>query len=105
ESGASVAGGFNANIRFDSAPAMFITNCTVRNSLADGIYCNASSPRITTCRIANNGRDGVRAENTASPIVTNSVISGSVGFGINNLDTSRVIKAENNYWGHASGPF
>ena len=28
-----------------------------------------------------------------------------MGFGINNLDTSRIILARGNYWGHPSGPF
>jgi hypothetical protein len=105
EYGAATAGGLNANLQFENAPFVLLTNCTFRSSLNDGVYCTGSSPRIGNCVIANNGRDGVRTANTSSPVVTNSTISGSVGFGVNNLDTSRIILARGNYWGHPSGPF
>ncbi|HEY6167304.1 MAG TPA: right-handed parallel beta-helix repeat-containing protein, partial [Verrucomicrobiae bacterium] len=105
EDAGSVAGGFNANIRLDSAPAILLTSCTIRDSATDGIYCSVSSPRIATCRVLNNGRDGIRTESASSPVVTNSAISSNFVFGVNNLDTSKIIKAEGNYWGHPSGPF
>ncbi len=105
EYGGASAGGLNANVQFESAPFVLLTNCTFRSSLNDAIYCTASSPRIANCVIANNGRDGVRTANASGPVVTNSAISGSVGFGMNNLDTSRTNLARGNYWGHPSGPY
>ena len=65
----------------------------------------ASSPQITSCRLLNNGRDGLRTERGSSAWVTNSVIESNTNFGINNLDTSRIILARGNYWGHPSGPY
>jgi parallel beta-helix repeat protein len=105
ECGASLPGGYSGSLQFDSAPPILITNCTIRYSTNDGIYCSASSPLLHSCRIVSNGRDGVRTANGSMCIVTNSLISGNAGFGVNNLDTSKIIKAEGNYWGHASGPF
>jgi parallel beta-helix repeat protein len=104
EYGASAAGGYNGSLQFDTAPAILITNCTIRNSTVDGIFCNGSSPFIRDCRINDNTRDGIRTFNGSSPIVSGSVISGNIGFGVNNLDTTRIINAEANYWGHPSGP-
>src|SRR5262245_3112195 len=82
-----------------------VMNTTVRNSLNDGIYCNFASPQISNCRIINNRRDGIRTASGSLPIISNSTISLSAGLGVNNLDASKIIKAENNFWGHASGPF
>ncbi len=104
EYGASAAGGFNGSLQFDTAPPILITNCTIRNSTLDGIFCNSSSPLIRGCRINDNTRDGIRAVNGSSPVVSGSVLSGNVGFGVNNLDTTRIINAEGNYWGHPTGP-
>jgi hypothetical protein len=104
EYGASVAGGYGGSLQFDAAPAILVTNCTVRNSANDGIYCNASSPLFQNCRIANNVRDGVRTVSGSSPVVTNCAISGNLVFGVNNLDRTKIIKAQGNYWGHPSGP-
>jgi hypothetical protein len=36
-------GGLNANIQFEGAPSVLITNCTIRDSLNDGIYCTFSN--------------------------------------------------------------
>ena len=105
EYGASVAGGYNGSLQFDGVPSLLVTNCTIRSSTNDGIYCNGSSPLIRNCRIVNNARDGVRTVGGSSPMVTNSAIAGNLGFGVNNLDTSKIIKAQGNYWGHPSGPF
>jgi len=92
------------NLTFYSASPR-VTNTVVRNSLNDGIYCSGSSPQIGNCLIGNNGRDGVRTCCASSPVITNSAIFGNVGLGVNNLDTTKIIKAEGNYWGHPTGPY
>jgi predicted outer membrane repeat protein len=105
EYGGSVAGGFNAGLRFDAAPTVLVTHGLIRSSPNDGIYCNLSSPLIGHCRIESNARDGVRAVNGSSPVLTNCAISANSGFGVNNLDPTRIILAQGNYWGHPSGPY
>jgi hypothetical protein len=104
EYGASGPGGYSGSLQLDGVPSILITNCTIQNSTVDGIYCNASSPLIRNCRILTNARDGLRTVNGSLPVVSGSVISGNVGFGVNNLDTTKIINAESNYWGHPSGP-
>jgi hypothetical protein len=104
EYGASGPGGFSGSVQFDGAPAILLTNCTIRNSGTDGIYCNASSPLIRDCRIVSNTRDGVRTISGSNPIINGSVLSGNTGFGVNNLDITRIINAEGNYWGDPTGP-
>jgi parallel beta-helix repeat protein len=81
-----------------------VTNTTVRFSSSDGIYANNSSVRLSQSRILNNGRDGIRTDNMAKPTIANTAISGNTGSGVNNLDTRIIVPAENNFWGHASGP-
>jgi len=70
EYGAATVGSLNANLQFENAPFVLLTNCTVRSSLNDAIFCSGSSPRIANCLIANNGRDGVRTANASNPVVT-----------------------------------
>jgi hypothetical protein len=98
-------GGYNGSLEFDGAPPIVVNNCLVRYSTNDGVYCNASSPLLHNCQILNNCRDGVRTVAGSGPVVSGSTISGNAGFGVNNLDTTRIINAENNHWGHPSGPF
>jgi hypothetical protein len=105
ECGASAAGGYNGSLQFEGAPPIQVSGCVVRYSTNDGVYCNASSPLFHNCQILNNSRDGIRTVNGSEPVVSSSTISGNAGLGVNNLDTSRIIRAENNYWGHPSGPF
>jgi hypothetical protein len=105
EFAAATNGGYQENILFDTTSAPLLTNCTIRASSYDGIYCNLASNRISNCRILNNGRDGIRTGNLSSPIITNCAIFRGANFGVNNLDTSRIILARGNYWGDPSGPY
>jgi parallel beta-helix repeat protein len=55
ECGASVEGGYIANICFDAAPPVLITNCIIRNSFTHGMVAYASDPRVWGCTLTNNG--------------------------------------------------
>jgi hypothetical protein len=98
-------GGANAegSVQFFAASPR-IANTTVANSASDGIYAISSSPALSQIRVLRNRRDGIRTVNRANPVISNSVIAGNTGFGVQNLDTSVVISARGNFWGDPSGP-
>jgi len=47
---------------------------------------------------------GIMCESGANATIIGNIIRNNTGFGVNNPDPGVIIDAENNYWGHASGP-
>ncbi|MBU1245369.1 right-handed parallel beta-helix repeat-containing protein, partial [Myxococcota bacterium] len=79
-----------------------ITNTVVRKSGNAGIRVNAGAPIIQNSTIVANTTDGVYID-SGTPVINNNDIYSNTGYGINNRTTT-TINAENNWWGHASGP-
>jgi parallel beta-helix repeat protein len=76
---------------------------------AGGIYCSNSSPMIVGNTISGNtasySAGGILAHNSASPVLRFNNIFDNSTFGVCNWDSSLIVDAEHNFWGHASGPF
>jgi parallel beta-helix repeat protein len=71
-----------------------------------GIDCDSfSSPDIDSCTIASNIGDGICCGNSSNPEIHFVNIYGNSGYGMRNIDAAISIDAENNWWGHATGPY
>ena len=82
-----------------------IQNCTIRHSDGYGIYTTGSgaTPSITCSDIVSNNH-GVYAALSSNPIISACKISGNTTSGVTNTTSAITINAENNWWGHSSGP-
>ncbi len=75
-----------------------------------GIYCSYfSSPTVDSCAISGNNGDGVYCEaiivNSPSyPVIHYCNITENTGYGVCNVDSTVIIDATYNWWGHPSGP-
>jgi len=86
-----------------------ITDNTIDSNKAfisgGGIRCKLySSPVITECTIASNEGDGISCENGANPIINLNDILNNTGYGVNNVDSTVIVDAKDNWWGDVSGP-
>jgi parallel beta-helix repeat protein len=83
-------------------------NIIVKNisslSEAGGIGMDNSSPTIEGCYIAENTGDGIYCENNSTPTIHYCDIIDNAGYALHNISPV-TIDAENNWWGHASGPY
>ncbi len=80
------------------------TNTTVfgRNG---GIGCKEySSPTIDSCTISNNIGDGIGCRSGSNPVINYCNITNNTRYGVQNLDSTLEVNAENNWWGDPSGP-
>ncbi len=68
------------------------------------IYIQSASPTIQDSLITLNN-EGIRTNSGSQPTINHNSISGNVTFGLNNLDVTVTVVAENNWWGDASGPY
>ena len=73
--------------------------------MGDGIYCVNGHPVIDSCNIQFNYGDGILCNNSACPIIEYNNICYNYTYGVRNLDTTVIIDAEYNWWGHESGPY
>ena len=55
------------------------------------------------CTISNNSVNGIDVYNS-SLIVSHCIITGNGQYGLYSSNTGQIVSAENNYWGHDSGP-
>jgi parallel beta-helix repeat protein len=69
-----------------------------------GIHLDSSNPEIIGNNIRDDAGDGIGCENGANPVVQKNNITNNTGFGLNNIDSSVNIDAQENWWGDASGP-
>jgi parallel beta-helix repeat protein len=84
------------------------SNAIVENNTIEGNQhgihvAHNSSATITRNTVKDHLGSGIITSNS-EPVTTENAISGNTNYGINNLTSSIVINAENNYWGHESGP-
>jgi parallel beta-helix repeat protein len=76
------------------------------DSAGGGIWCYlASSPIIDSCIISGNIGDGIYSDYYSTPMIFHNNITNNLGFGVRNDDASHLVIAENNWWGHATGPY
>jgi len=87
-----------------SSPA--IRGNTITENDQCGIECREeSSPYIDSCTISGNNSHGISCWGGGDPTVIHCNIHGNSGYGIVNTDGSVTINAEDNWWGHATGPY
>jgi parallel beta-helix repeat protein len=82
-----------------------IRNCVLRNSIDDGIYVIDSASEISCCDITNNDI-GIHVVGNASnnPTIINNNIFDNITYGMKNSTPGYIVNAEDNWWGHATGP-
>jgi parallel beta-helix repeat protein len=69
-----------------------------------GITLKAASPTVRHNTIAYN-TNGVWAESGSYPILRDNLFFANTDHAVRNQDSTTVIDAESNWWGHASGPY
>lgn len=67
------------------------------------ITTTSASPSITFCSISN-GFNGIVANGSSNPVVNYCDFFQNSSYGINNVNKSFVINAQNNWWGSNTGP-
>jgi len=67
------------------------------------IYTNSASPTILNSVLKNNN-NALVAKGASNPVINFCDIYDNSGLGVNNVDKSYIINAENNWWGDNSGP-
>jgi RHS repeat-associated protein len=88
---------------YNSGGNLSITNSTIEHSASIGVRSTGGSLSISNSAIAYNGSCGVY-HSGGSTTVHDSSIHGNSAYGIYNADTANPLSAENNWWGHESGP-
>ncbi len=83
-----------------------IKNCTIRKSSGHGIFVNGSgaNPNISYTLLTANV-NGLYATGYANPVISTNDIISNTDYGVYNEPWSTEVNAENNWWGHASGPY
>jgi parallel beta-helix repeat protein len=79
---------------------------TIKNSKCShtGIHVDQASIDLFYNQLINNTGDGIWLENGGTANIAQNNIYGNSGFGVNNMDASITIDANDNWWGNASGP-
>jgi len=80
-----------------------ISGNTVSQNKGSGIVLWDSSPDIIN-NIVSGNYFGIYAYSASDPVINYNEIHGNSNYGVYNADRSVVINAENNWWGHESGP-
>jgi RHS repeat-associated protein len=80
-----------------------VDNCTIARSSSRGIHVINAAPAISNNDIWGNGY-GIYTQNGARPAIHNNNIHDNSSYGVYNADTTLVVDAINNSWGHDSGP-
>lgn len=74
------------------------------SSVSTGIRLDQSHSQIIGNIITRDAGDAIRCENGSNPLIRKNMIFDNNGFGLNNMDPSVTIQAQDNWWGDASGP-
>jgi len=74
------------------------------NTHNTGIHLDNSTATIVGNDISDDEGDGIICENGSKPIIKKNNIYSNQGYGIDNLDQTTAINAQDNWWGDASGP-
>ncbi|MCJ7812454.1 PKD domain-containing protein, partial [bacterium] len=80
-----------------------ITGSLISENDGGGIGIYKSRAAISGNTISNNGDLGIIVSNS-NPVIKNNNIYSNRTWGVRNIDISNVIIAEENWWGHLSGP-
>ncbi len=100
---------FGGGIHCTMEDASMITENTIINNTAitgGGISCKFSAAStIRHCTIEGNDGDGIYCFENANPVIDSNNIVDNSGCGIRNISPSITINAENNWWGHTTGPY
>jgi hypothetical protein len=72
-----------------------------------GVQCDLNaSPIIDSCAISDNLiGGGIWCEQGSNPTVYHNNITDNEGYAVRNIDPGYTIAAENNWWGHSTGPY
>ena len=97
-------GGYNAMIHIDSSNPT-IRNCIIRNSADIGIDIRDSMAEVSCCDITeNNIGIHVWFNDFNNPTIIHNNIFGNITYGLQSSTSTNILVAENNWWGHATGP-
>ncbi|MGK0190391.1 MAG: hypothetical protein ACI9R3_006217, partial [Verrucomicrobiales bacterium] len=96
--------GLGDGIRIYGDSNVPVTFTSISNCSGNGVRVDNASPQISGCTIKDNGGSGVLASGGRLPSISNSFLSGNTAFGVSN-QTAIDLHAENNWWGHSSGPY
>ncbi len=83
-----------------SSPA--VRNCILRHSQGRGVYVDSDAAQIVNCTFSDT-EVGIYVYR-GTPFIQGNKIEGNRQFGIQRLGAPEII-AEENWWGHASGPY
>lgn len=94
------------------APELSLLNTALCANWGPGILVSETSgyepstegSALTRLRLQSNGSDGLRYENGVLPTLTASTLEDNGGYGVMNLDGTKLLNATGNYWGSADGP-
>ena len=102
-SNSSITDCYQYGIELHEASPVIFGNTISTGGSSTGIRMESSSPIIDGNSI-NDAYMGIYVTGVSDPDITGNNIENNVGYGIYNKETSVVINAENNWWGHESGP-
>jgi parallel beta-helix repeat protein len=89
--------------------SLVLKNNIIKSNKGDGIYLFGSSPVIDSCTISSNYGAGIFCAGpmmpVSDPVIHYCNIVNNTGYGIYNPDSSVIINAEYNWWGHVTGPY
>jgi parallel beta-helix repeat protein len=83
-----------------------IRNCIIRYGSYEGIYIIDSTSEVSCCDITNNDI-GIHVNGNIinnHPTLINNNIFDNITYGMKNSTPGYIVNAENNWWGHATGP-
>ena len=96
--------GFNQGGIEDLGYKSRITNNLFANNKGQtGIHITGGNPEISGNEIRNDETDAIYCQRGANPIIYKNNLLENGGFGINNVDASIQINAQDNWWGDPAG--
>jgi hypothetical protein len=78
---------------------------TIRHNYGDGIFFSGSVCVIESCSIYGNTENGIHINGAPTTIIQYCNICSNNAYGVCYDETAVVIPAENNWWGHLTGPY
>jgi len=89
---------------YAGSPVVTVTNSVIGDNGHCGIEVSNAVVSIQDSTIQNNGNVGMRAQNSTVTVVGSSITSNA-NFGVQNVSTTPIVQAVDNWWGHPSGPY
>jgi hypothetical protein len=101
-------GGAGVGIFCGDGSPVITGNLIMNNAGSEGggIFCwgPSCSSIITECTITNNIGEGIRTQ-FSTPTIQYCSITNNEGYAVLNQSANVLVNAENNWWGHANGPY